>query len=246
ELFTQYGEVQIKGGEEDVVPEANVYNEVLLPVRVPAEHWRETPKAVKKAKLGLLQRRLGLDLAGKATLRLPMDAISGGRLLPLARFVHTPVPVLDREAKCEELFDMLFKDCHPSLLPGNEDSAWGVQPTEVPPAPANLGQLKVEVQARILAAEWYESCLASYNRMSDRIYKDLEDGYLSGAGSGSQEIQLAEITEAYYKAKRKDGKTGRSKAPKQCRVLSPSPEEGTVTVQFLENGVRQTIPEETG
>ena len=41
------------------------------------------------------------EFGGKATLRLPMDAISGGRLLPLARFVHTPVPVLDREAAWE-------------------------------------------------------------------------------------------------------------------------------------------------
>ncbi|CAL1171209.1 unnamed protein product [Cladocopium goreaui] len=248
ELFTQYGEVQLRMDGEDALPEVNAYNEVPLPLRLLPEHWKGNSEGVKEAKVELLQRRIGIDLSSEAFLRLPMDAMPSGRLLPLVRFIQRPLPAAGKEAACEQLFDSLFKDCHPSLLSGGTGQ-WEPEAVEAPPAPANAEELHMEVQARKLAADWYENLIGNYNRMSERIQQDIHDNVLETSSSSSSspgdfKIELAEITNAYYKAKRKDGSTGKSRKAKECRVLSSSPSEGTVVVQFLENGVRHTIPED--
>eukprot|EP00434_Breviolum_minutum_P026850 symbB.v1.2.023732.t1/scaffold2195.1/size86141/4 len=99
-----------------------------------------------------------------------------------------------------------------------------------------------------MALDWYEKLIGNYNRSSERIQQDIHDAVLktssSSSSSGDFQVELAEITKAFYKAKRKDGSTGKSRKSKECRVLSSSPSEGTVVVQFLENGVRHTIPED--
>jgi len=245
ELFTQYGEVLIRM-EEDAMPEVNAYNEVPLPIRLRPEHWKGNSDGAKQAKVKLLQKRAGIDLSSEAFLRLPMDAMPSGRLLPLARFIQSPLQgTIGKEAACEELFNSLFKDCHPSLLGGSEQ--WEPVLVEAE-APQNAEELYIEVQARKMAMDWYEKLIGNYNRSSERIQQDIHDSVLktssSSSSSGDFQVELAEITKAFYKAKRKDGSTGKSRKSKECRVLSSSPSEGTVVVQFLENGVRHTIPED--
>ncbi|CAK9019145.1 unnamed protein product [Durusdinium trenchii] len=281
ELFTQYGEVQIRMEDDEAVPEVNAYNEVPLPVRLPKRP--SSSEMVKQAKVALLQKRAGIDLSSEAAaLRLPMDAMPTGRLLPLARFIESPVPAGAPEVVYETLFDSLFKDCHPGLLPGSEEE-WFPRWVPVPPAPCNAEELQLEVQddsrsgpehrhgikagppvqdvfagclnpsmgvanspvsARMLVADWYENLIGSYNRMSEHIQQEIQENSLKTSSAGSGDVELPEVTNAHYKAKRKDGSTAKSRTAKACRVLSSSIEDGTVVVQFLENGVRHTIPEE--
>eukprot|EP00439_Symbiodinium_sp_Y106_P078887 s689_g17.t1 len=256
ELFTQYGEVQIKdtSTDEDAVPEANAFNYVQLPIKVPAEQWRASSDSLKKVKLDILRRRAGFDFSREADgsapfMRLPMDAMVTGRLLPAARFICMPVPPQDMEETCDDLFTNIFADCDPSLLPGSE-LEWGGHSASSRAAPNNADELALEVKARVLVAEWFENSLRGYNKMSEKIAQELEDTLITSPGSptaasgDSSQPQLAEVTYAYYKAKRKDGRTGKSRAPKTCRVLSSRPSDRTVIVQFLENGVRHTIPED--
>lgn len=255
ELFTQYGEVQIKdtSTDEDAVPEANAFNYVQLPIKVPAEQWRASSDSLKKVKLDILRRRAGFDFSREADgsepfMRLPMDAMVTGRLLPTARFICMPVAPQDMEETCDELFTNLFADCDPSLLPGSE-LEWGGRSASSRAPPNNADELALEVKARVLVAEWFENSLRGYNKMSEKIAQELEDTLVTSPGSptapgDSSQLQLAEVTYAYYKAKRKDGRTGKSRAPKTCRVLSSRPSDKTVIVQFLENGVRHTIPED--
>jgi len=60
------------------------------------------------------------------------------------------------------------------------------------------------------------------------------------ADAPAETLTEGAIVKAHFKAKGKDGKTGKSRKPREARVQSMN--DDLVTVQFLSNGVRHNIP----
>jgi len=243
-LFAHYGLVPGQSGKDEASISDNAHNEVLLPIRIQKDNWRETPEDVKAAKLKLLAERGGLDLRDEEAepcLQLPHDFDPQGRLLPTARFITTPVKVMEgdsMEEACQELFAKLFARCDLSLLPGNEHLEWGAgPPPTMPPVPESPAEMGQEVQARVAAWEWCERILIRYNKMSKRIAKAFSSPSVA-------DPRIGQVLMAHFKAKGPGGENAKSRTTKQARVLDVSGSPAMVTVQFLHNKVRHTIPED--
>lgn len=251
ELFCQYGLVPTLGDDSEeqqfVELESNFFGMVELPVRVSQKTWKETPdQNIRRLKTQLLAERAGLNFsAGEdAVLRLPGDGAVVGRMMPTARFLVSPVFT---EEDCEELFARLFADCNRSFLP--EDAGQLGTPEVASPAPVNnADELRLEIQAREIAVEWCDNSLKRYVKMIERLSdvfgetKGVAANPLQQVTDVESKTEVGEVTRAHFNAKNKDETTGKSRKAKECRVLSYSGS-GVVTVQFLENGVRQSIPE---
>eukprot|EP00930_Biecheleria_cincta_P105947 TRINITY_DN9907_c0_g1_i1.p1 TRINITY_DN9907_c0_g1~~TRINITY_DN9907_c0_g1_i1.p1 ORF type:complete len:720 (-),score=163.01 TRINITY_DN9907_c0_g1_i1:351-2510(-) len=255
ELFSQYGLAPTIGNDsveqELAQVEHNVFGQVELPVRVSGKTWK-VDQDMRHLKAKLLAERAGLDFARTATgenavLRLPLDGMSCGRMMPTARFLVSSVST---EEDCEALFEQLFANCHRSLLPETAGELGTAEEKIVamPAPPVNPQQLRLEVEARQIAVEWCDKILKRYVKMVDRLSDVFEDTKGVAANSLQRGIgvesktEVGEVTRAHFKAKSKDGSFGKSRKAKECRILSYSGS-GDVMVQFLENGVRHSIPE---
>lgn len=256
ELFSQYGQVPTLGDDsveqQFAEVERNFFGMVELPVRVSQQTWKATTdQNIRRLKTQLLAKRAGLDLSRtvtgeNATLRLPADGSVMGRMLPTARFLVNPVFT---EEDCETSFARLFANCNRNLLPENAGKLGTQEVTMLAlPPPANAEELGPEIQARQLAIEWCDNSLKRYGKMIERLSEVFADTKGVTASPLQQDTdmefktEVGEVTRAHFKAKGKDGITGRSRKAKECRVLSYNGS-GMVTVQFLENGVRHSIPE---
>ncbi|CAE8642578.1 unnamed protein product, partial [Polarella glacialis] len=189
------------------------HNEVLLPIRIQKVSDRVTVlNAMLSGLLSLseLLRRnystgmtcltemvqeeheLGLDLRDEEAepcLQLPHDFDPQGRLLPTARFITTPVKVMEgdsMEEACQELFAKLFARCDLSLLPGNLVAVSNVW--------------------------WCERILIRYNKMSKRIAKAFSSPSVA-------DPRIGQVLMAHFKAKGPGGENAKSRTTKQARVL---------------------------
>jgi len=212
-----------------------VYHSVKLPVRLLPQFLMDDTATMKPIKLRLLAERAGLDLRRKASgaatqLTLPDDFLLRGRMLPAARFIVAavkPEPGEDEETACTRIFNELFQ----GVGPGSED-----QPLPpVKPVPTSGADLSREIVARTVAWEWCERVLKRYRFAASRVLRDIgkkTDDDID-ADAPAETLTEGAIVKAHFKAKGKDGKTGKSRKPRESRVQSMN--DDLVTVQFLSN-----------
>jgi len=249
QLLARYGCVpEAKGSSQEEQLRANAFGSVALPVRISLETFQEARDRLP-AKLRLLAERAGLDLrrgapAAAARLALPRDLHLGGRMLPAARFLTAVIgdtegggtaaaTEAEEAASCAALFEELFMEA-----------------SGPPPPPLQSKELTSEVSARAIAWEWCERLLKRYQKAFDGISSEvgLSTPESAGANQGSEglnaglEALVDTVVLAHYKARGAEQQSRKSRKPQEARLLAVSGSHATV--QFLSNGVRQSIPAE--
>lgn len=242
-LLVHYGQLS-RRETADETREANAYHSVPLAIRVtPNSEVAQVLQASQSGmtiKLDMLKKRLGLDLrdgvlSEKTTLFLPRDLMAKGRLLPICRFLSAKLPDDSSQISEQEACEILFTKYFQGVL---ED---GVPP---PPCPQSSQELLVEVTSRSMAWDWCDRALQRYQKVGSSLMNEIrgKKAPTLGAAAAPKGIVEGSLVHAHYKAKGKDGARTRSRGVKQARVLAVDGEE--VTVQFLQNGVRQRVPRE--
>jgi len=256
QLLAQYGYVPPSDDLEQA-RRINFYHHVALPIRVYPEKLDKTGQDLWGNKLELLAHKAGLDLRGhhrgvfleydidetseKRWLSLPKDFYPGGRLLPTARFLtQNPKDGQTNKGLMVELF-IGVKGM--TWVPGEVERAIGTTrygsepPLERKPLPRGA-QFDAEVKARVMAAEWVEVLLKRLQRGAALLYPQLEGAEVDvGAASADPtEVKVGDVVLAHFKAR---GNV-KSKKAKDARVMALLG--GMLAVQFLENGVRHTVP----
>eukprot|EP00929_Paragymnodinium_shiwhaense_P082406 TRINITY_DN4340_c0_g3_i1.p1 TRINITY_DN4340_c0_g3~~TRINITY_DN4340_c0_g3_i1.p1 ORF type:complete len:870 (-),score=204.03 TRINITY_DN4340_c0_g3_i1:78-2687(-) len=240
----------VPGAEQPGVPkdtdliEMNSNRRVLL--QIPAITIDMFPsEAHIKPKLRLLSEYASLDLAAprpetappdRICIRLPEEAVETGRLLPTARFLMSQVTVtglsLDLDQECSMLFNEFFRHCKLERYPEVEDKYQGMFSVE------RSGD--VEVMARSLVADW---CTARINEYTTAIELTAQEtGLPTGTRNGIISFGVGHTVMAYFKAKRKDGTTAKSRTPRQAKVCSVNEEDMTVRLEFMGNKRKHEVP----
>jgi len=206
------------------------------------------PSTYVGLKLQLLADYAGLELAAprlstasvkKTSFKLPDEAIGTGRLLPTARFLNAEIQALPGSSTewMNRFFVRFFKHCnleggYPSL-----DNAQQIDPKS-DGTQRMMYTAELEVQARNLVAQWCREAIIDYAAVVDEISR--ATGLPVGSGEGVIVVTPGQVVLSYFKSRRKDGSTGKSRKPREARVISVG--DSTLRVEFLANGRRHEVP----
>jgi len=202
-------------------------------------------------KLALLSQYAGVELAAprlpdlpvsKVGFRLPDEAIGVGRLLPTARFLCSDVRANPAEVQ-ERLaiqFVRFFQHCQ---LEG------GLPPTDLVRSARARGEeqmpevgytVDLEMTARRLVAKWCSESVVKLNEAVNAV--STATGLPTGSAEGVIMVGPGQTVMAHFKARRSNGSLGKSRQPRQARVISVEPEAGTVRLEFVANNRRHEVP----
>jgi len=221
----------------------NSDNGVLLEVpEMDMSNFPPSYNLVKK--LSLLEAHTGLQLGAprligtpvaKFCLRLPEDCYGIGRLLPIALFLSAQVTnsgtFSDPDEQIALMFNFFFERCRLESYPS------------APTIGKNAKQefsAELEVGARRLAVQWCKEQLNKCSVMIDMIARDT--GLPASTKGGLISVGEGHIVLSYFKARRKDGTIGKSRSPRQARVISVLDEGLAIRLEFLQTKKRHEVP----
>lgn len=238
----------VPGAESQGVPKdqqlLDLNADLRVMLQVPPVNLSDFPGNTHIAiKMKFLDEFAGLDLraprlegapVARTSFTLPDDSLGSGRLLPTARFMCSQFNATGKQLEIKEETRILFNHCFEHCdLDVNPSSASDKRPILE-------YSLDVEVMARKLAADW---CTAAINQCGAYIEAVAEaTGLPTGSKDGLITVGIGHTVMTHFKAKHKDGSTGKSRKPRQARVVSVQEETMTVRVEFSGNSKRHEVP----
>eukprot|EP00931_Biecheleriopsis_adriatica_P121046 TRINITY_DN96126_c0_g1_i1.p1 TRINITY_DN96126_c0_g1~~TRINITY_DN96126_c0_g1_i1.p1 ORF type:complete len:830 (-),score=187.22 TRINITY_DN96126_c0_g1_i1:77-2518(-) len=200
-------------------------------------------------KLDLLKEYADIDLAGprlpgssvaKSAFILPAEATGRGRILPTARFLLSDFEGMDDiDLWMARWFTLFFQHC--KLERGYPDHGARKGSQEEKDVEQTLEMAfgaEVDVTARQLAMSWVQE--ANYQKTQAIEAIASKTGVQIGNAQGLVLVSEGQSCMAYYKAKRKNGSPGKSRKPREARVISIG--DATLRVEFVGNRRRHEIP----
>jgi hypothetical protein len=198
-----------------------------------AQGIRGVDGAGLKEKHALAKEFAGIDLSwpipddtpiDKLFLRLPNETLGRGRMLPLARWLALQMPEDPQEQRLA--FICVFKQCKFESYP-ETTCDWESFPIDG----------DVELLARQMVTVFCEVARAGREDAMKALAE--ETGVPVGNAEGVIDVQPGQVVMAHFKAKRSDGKVGKSRKPREAVVMAL--EEGSVRVEFTNNRRRHAV-----
>ncbi|CAE7533824.1 unnamed protein product [Symbiodinium sp. KB8] len=135
-------------------------------------------------------------------------------------------------------FVRFFRHCKFDRYPSTHMEEKASDEEEVQKVLTMVHDTQIEITARRVACTWLEQALLEKNQMIEKIAS--RTGLPVGNSDGVIVVQEGQTVTAYFKARRRDGSTGKSKTPREAVVVALKEE--TIRVKFVASKARHEIP----
>jgi len=212
----------------------------------PSDYPRETHMGTKikllveHAKLEVRGPRLPSTPPEDFCFVLPEEVLGAGRLLPAARFMIADVAGMggDVDMWMDRWFVRFFRHCKLKSYPSTHKEDKASDEEQVEQVLTMVHDTQIEISARRVAATWLEQAILEKSNKIEKIASST--GVPVGNADGVIVVKEGQTVSAHFKARRKDGTTGKSKTPREAVVLALL--EGALRVKFVQSKAKHEIP----